>query len=108
MWLDILRLFPQVTVMGPGRFSGNGGRAKRSATFPGIRNLGTNFMSPASRFANNKANANNSATIKNSVKTDEDYEEQDEDLEDEEEVCKKKSRQNSNGRKTLKISSNTN
>ena len=78
MWLDILRLFPQVTVMGPGRFSGNGGRAKRSATFPGIRNLGTNFMSPASRFANNKAaNANSSLTKSN--KTDEvDYDEENE------------------------------
>ena len=50
MWLDILRLFPTATVMGPGRATGNGGRAKRSATFPGIR-----IMSPASRFANNKA-----------------------------------------------------
>lgn len=51
MWLDILRLFPQATVMGQGRTTGNGGRAKRSATFPGMRNLGTNFMSPASRLA---------------------------------------------------------
>ena len=25
MWLDILRLFPQATVMGPGRSTGNGG-----------------------------------------------------------------------------------
>ena len=50
MWLDILRLFPTATVLGQGRATGNGGRAKRSATFPGIR-----IMSPASRFANNKA-----------------------------------------------------
>ena len=57
MWLDILRLFPQVTVMGQGRATGNGGRAKRSATFPGMRNLGSNFISPASRFANSKAQA---------------------------------------------------
>ena len=84
MWLDILRLFPQVTVMGPGRFSGNGGRAKRSATFPGIRNLGTNFMSPASRFANNKAANANAALVKSS-KTDEDYEEEDEEQEEEDE-----------------------
>ena len=84
MWLDILRLFPQVTVMGPGRFSGNGGRAKRSATFPGIRNLGTNFMSPASRFANNKAANANAALVKSS-KTDEDYEE-DNDIDPDEEV----------------------
>ena len=54
MWLDILRLFPQATVMGQGRTTGNGGRAKRSATFPGMRNLGTNFMSPASRLAPQK------------------------------------------------------
>lgn len=51
MWLDILRLFPQATVMGQGRTTGNGGRAKRSATFPGMRNLG--FMSPASRLEKN-------------------------------------------------------
>ena len=51
MWLDILRLFPQATVMGQGRTTGNGGRAKRSATFPGMRNLG--FMSPASRLDKN-------------------------------------------------------
>ena len=55
MWLDILRLFPQATVMGPGRTTGNGGRAKRSATFPGMRNL--KFISPAANYANNKAAA---------------------------------------------------
>ena len=83
MWLDILRLFPQVTILGPGRISGNGGRAKRSATFPGIRNLGTNFMSPASRFANNKAaNANANALVNKSVNKNTDIEDYDEEIED--------------------------
>ena len=83
MWLDILRLFPQVTILGPGRISGNGGRAKRSATFPGIRNLGTNFMSPASRFANNKAaNANANTLVNKSVNKNTDIEDYDEEIED--------------------------
>ena len=79
MWLDILRLFPQATVMGQGRGTGNGGRAKRSATFPGMRNLGTNFMSPASRYATNKA------AIKAREEQEDDVEEDDEDEDDDEE-----------------------
>ena len=82
MWLDILRLFPQATVMGQGRSTGNGGRAKRSATFPGMRNLGTNFMSPASRFANNKHAA---AKAKEDANEEEEEEEEEDDMESQDE-----------------------
>ena len=90
MWLDILRLFPQATVMGQGRTTGNGGRAKRSATFPGMRNLGTNFMSPASRFANNKNAAIQANKDTNEDDLDDDMDDNDEDLEEVENELERK------------------
>ena len=79
MWLDILRLFPTATVLGQGRATGNGGRAKRSATFPGIR-----IMSPASRFANNKAIAmtNNKNEINNEEQNPSEDQEDDAELDE--------------------------
>ena len=40
LWFDILRLFSQTNVKTSRKDMCVGGRAKRSATFPGIRNLG--------------------------------------------------------------------
>ena len=70
LWLDILRLFPQAAGQ-TRQVVGNGGRAKRSATFPGLRSFGNNgaFGSQLNRMAaaNSAAAAAAAAASKDEV-----------------------------------------